>query len=117
VGGAAEDWLRPEVQYLGQRGRCPLCGDLLLHADQEPRHPDEWELWIKAVRIATRHQAISLDTVPGKPGGPAVFRLTHAHCTRRQPGGASSGTSASAALTRLQGLPEPGASKRRTPGS
>ena len=28
---------------LRQRGRCPLCGDLLLHADQEPRHPDEWE--------------------------------------------------------------------------
>ena len=26
-----------------QRGRCPLCGDLLLHADTEPQHPDEWE--------------------------------------------------------------------------
>jgi len=86
-----------------QRGRCPLCGDLLLHAGQEPRHPDEWELWIKAVRIATRHQAITLDAAPGKSGGPAVFRLTHAHCTRRQPGRPSSGTSAPAALTRTPG--------------
>src|SRR5207344_537380 len=79
-----------------QRGRCPLCGDLLLHAGQEPRHPDEWEQWIKAVRIATRHQAITLDAAPGKPGGPAVFRLTHAHCAHRQPDRARSGTSASA---------------------
>jgi RNA-directed DNA polymerase len=70
-----------------QRGRCPLCGHLLLHADQEPRHPDEWEQWITAVRIATRHQAITLDAAPGKPGGPAVYRLTHTHCTRRHPDG------------------------------
>jgi len=83
-----------------QRGRCPLCGDLLLHADREPQHPGEWEQWIKAVRVATRHQAISLDTAPGKPAGPAVFRLTHTHCKRRHPDDASGGPSASAALTR-----------------
>ncbi len=83
-----------------QRGRCPLCGDLLLHADQEPRHPSEWEQWIKAVRVATRHQAVTLDAIPGKPGGNAVYRLIHAHCARRQPGGARSGTSAPAVLTR-----------------
>jgi RNA-directed DNA polymerase len=28
-----------------QRGRCPLCGHLLLHTDHEPGHPDEWEHW------------------------------------------------------------------------
>ena len=83
-----------------QRGRCPLCGDLLLHAGQEPRHPDEWEQWIKAVRVATRHQAIILGAAPGKPGGPAVYRLTHAHCARRLPGGASGRSSAPAALAR-----------------
>jgi hypothetical protein len=77
-----------------QRGRCPLCGELLLHADQEPRHPDEWEQWIKAVRVATRHQAITLGAAPGKPGGPAVYRLTHTHCTRRHPGGTSGGPAA-----------------------
>ena len=48
-----------------QRGRCPLCGQLLLHADQEPHHPDEWEQWIKAVRTATRRQAITVDARPG----------------------------------------------------
>ncbi len=82
-----------------QRGRCPLCGHLLLHADHEPRHPDEWEQWIKAVRTATRHQAITLDAAPGKPGGPAVYRLTHTHCARRHPGGTRGGASASAVLT------------------
>jgi RNA-directed DNA polymerase len=82
-----------------QRGRCPLCGELLLHAGQEPRHPDEWEQWIKAVRTATRHQAITLGAAPGKTSGPVVYRLTHTHCARRHPGGTSDGTSASAALT------------------
>ena len=55
-----------------QRGRCPLCGQLLLHADQEPQHPDEWEQWIKAVRKATRHQAIALGTRPGTQADPRV---------------------------------------------
>jgi RNA-directed DNA polymerase len=74
-----------------QRGRCPLCGQLLLHADREPQHPDEWEQWITAVRAATRHQAITLDARPGTSGGTAVFSLIHTHCRNRQPGGISSG--------------------------
>ena len=74
-----------------QHGRCPLCGQLLLHADREPQHPDEWEQWITAVRAATRHQAIALDAPPGTHGGPAVFRLIHAHCRRRLPDGTSGG--------------------------
>jgi RNA-directed DNA polymerase len=75
---------------LKQRGRCPLCGDLLLHADQEPAHPDEWQQWIQAVRKATCHQAIVLDADPGTHGGPAVFRLIHTHCRRRLPDGTGS---------------------------
>jgi RNA-directed DNA polymerase len=74
-----------------QRGRCPLCGELLLHAEQEPQHPDEWEQWITAVRKATRHQAVTLDAGSGSNGGPAVFRLIHTHCRRRLPDGDSSG--------------------------
>jgi RNA-directed DNA polymerase len=35
-----------------QRGRCPLCGTLLLHADREPQHPREWEQWIRGTRTA-----------------------------------------------------------------
>ena len=76
---------------LRQRGRCPLCGELLLHTDQEPAHPDEWQQWITAVRKATRHQAIALDTDPGPQGGPEMFRLIHTHCRRRQPDDASRG--------------------------
>ncbi len=70
-----------------QHGRCPLCGQLLLHADREPQHPDEWEQWIKAVRAATRHQAIALHARPGIQGGPAVPSLIHTHCRRRLPDG------------------------------
>jgi len=74
-----------------QRGRCPLCGELLLHASQEPQHPDEWEQWIKAVRTATRHQAIALDVRPGNQSRPAVFSLIHTHCRRRLPDGTGGG--------------------------
>jgi len=74
-----------------QHGRCPLCGQLLLHADREPQHPDEWEQWITAVRAATRHQAITVDARPRTHGGPAVFSLIHAHCRRRLPDGDSGG--------------------------
>jgi hypothetical protein len=75
-----------------QRGRCPLCGELLLHADQEPQHPDEWEQSITAVRTATRHQAIALDAGPSRHGGPVVFRLIHAHCRNRPPDGVGRGS-------------------------
>jgi len=74
-----------------QRGRCPLCGQLLLHADREPQHPDEWEQWITAVRAATRHQAITVDARPGTQGRPAVFSLIHTHCRRRLPDGDNGG--------------------------
>ncbi len=77
-----------------QRGRCPRCGDLLLHADQEPQHPDEWERWITTTRKATRHQAIALDTGPGTPDQPLAVRLTHTRCRRRLPDGTGSGPAA-----------------------
>jgi RNA-directed DNA polymerase len=70
-----------------QRGRCPLCGDLLLHADAEPQHPDEWELWITATSKAIRHQAITIDAGPRTTGEHTVLRLIHTHCRRRLPDG------------------------------
>jgi RNA-directed DNA polymerase len=73
-----------------QRGRCPLCGGLLLHADREPQHPDEWEQWITATRQATRHQAIAVDTGPRPPDQPIIVRLIHTHCRRRLPDGTGS---------------------------
>ena len=74
-----------------QHGRCPLCGQLLLHADREPQHPDEWEQWITAVRAATRHQAITAEARPGTQDGPAVPSLIHTHCRRRLPDGDGGG--------------------------
>jgi RNA-directed DNA polymerase len=67
-----------------QHGRCPLCGDLLLHADHEPRHPDEWEQWITAAGKAIRRQALVV-TGPGTPGERTASRLTHTRCRGRQP--------------------------------
>jgi len=82
----------PRLRLLQQqRGRCPLCGQLLLHADQEPHHPDDWEQWIKAVRTATRRQAITVDARSGPHEGTTVFSLIHTHCRRRLPDGTSSG--------------------------
>jgi RNA-directed DNA polymerase len=67
-----------------QHGRCPLCGALLLHAEHEPRHPDEWEQWITATRKAIRRQAIA-ETGPGTPDERSAVRLIHTHCRGRQP--------------------------------
>ncbi|MGV9387288.1 group II intron reverse transcriptase/maturase [Nonomuraea sp. NPDC003707] len=67
-----------------QDGRCPLCGDLLLHADHEPQSPHEWEQWLKATRTATRKHAIVTGTRNGPPDEPAAPRLIHALCLRRR---------------------------------
>jgi RNA-directed DNA polymerase len=77
-----------------QRGRCPLCGQLLLRADAEPAHPDEWEQWITATRKALSHHALTVDTEqlqPGKTDTITMFRLIHTHCRDRPPGGTASG--------------------------
>jgi uncharacterized protein (TIGR00106 family) len=65
-----------------QNGRCPLCGDLLLHADREPQSPQEWEQWHRTTRKAiTRHIVTR-----GRDGPPDGTRLIHAHCQRRATG-------------------------------
>jgi hypothetical protein len=61
-----------------QRGSCPLCGQLLLHANREPQHPDEWEQWITAVRAATRLQAITAGARPGTQVDPPCSALSTA---------------------------------------
>jgi RNA-directed DNA polymerase len=75
---------------LKQHGRCPLCGELLLHADTEPQHTDDWALWITATSKAIRHHAITLDAGPGTPDERIAFRLIHTHCRRRRPDGTGS---------------------------
>jgi RNA-directed DNA polymerase len=67
-----------------QHGRCPVCKELLLHADHEPQSPEQWEQWLKVTRRAIRKHAIVADTGSGTPGGTVAFRLLHAHCHRRR---------------------------------
>ena len=59
-----------------QAGRCPLCGNWLLPADDQPQSPREWEHWLATTRktitkVATRKNGTSDET---------ELRLVHAHC-------------------------------------
>jgi RNA-directed DNA polymerase len=66
-----------------QDGRCPMRGDLLLHADREPQSPPEWEHWHRTTRKAiTRHYIVTR----GRDGTPDGTRLVHSHCQRRATG-------------------------------
>jgi RNA-directed DNA polymerase len=63
-----------------QDGRCPLCGNELLTADQPPQSPSEWERWW----LAVTRKAIAVDYLVhhGRPS-PAdgdQTRLVHASC-------------------------------------
>jgi RNA-directed DNA polymerase len=63
-----------------QGGRCPACGELLLHAEHEPRSPREWEQWFMTVRRVLSKQHI-VEQVDGQDR--TFYRLLHAHCRRR----------------------------------
>jgi RNA-directed DNA polymerase len=64
--------------YKAQDGRCPLCGDWLLPADDPPPTPREWEQWLattrKTIKIAMHKDGTSEETKP---------RLLHTHCHHR----------------------------------
>ena len=68
-----------------QDGRCPLCGDHLLTADQPPQSPSEWERWW----LQVTRKAIAADYLVhhGRPGPPDenTTRLVHASCQRELP--------------------------------
>jgi len=63
-----------------QGGRCPACGEFLLHADHEPRSPLEWEQWFITVRRILRKQHI-VEQADGQAR--TFYRLLHATCQRR----------------------------------
>jgi len=75
-----------------QRGRCPVCGELLLVAHHEPQTLPEWEQWLAVIRKAVRKQAVTAEREADTTDDPAVFRLVHAHCRPRQSAGAGSQT-------------------------
>jgi len=65
-----------------QAGRCPLCGDHLLTADQPPQSPDQWERWW--LQVTRQAIAASYLTHDGRPGlaRDDHTRLVHASCQR-----------------------------------
>jgi RNA-directed DNA polymerase len=65
-----------------QNGYCPACGQLLLHAEHEPRSPREWEQWFITVRRVLAKQHV-VEQVDGQDR--TFYRLLHAHCQRRNP--------------------------------
>jgi RNA-directed DNA polymerase len=65
-----------------QGGRCPLCGDFLLHADHQPRSPEQWEQWVRTTRKAIRNQHIAPAGQRGNSDDEQL-RLVHPHCLRR----------------------------------
>ena len=67
-----------------QHGRCPACGDFLLHADNEPQNPREWERWLTLTRKAIYHQWITPEaTTIGNDGRITSYHLLHSRCLPR----------------------------------
>ncbi|MFK0114165.1 group II intron maturase-specific domain-containing protein [Streptomyces sp. NPDC091217] len=64
-----------------QRGRCSICGGLLLHADHPPQSPQEWEAWRVVVRKAISKQYVAFPG--GDSPGDQRLRLLHTLCQRR----------------------------------
>jgi RNA-directed DNA polymerase len=62
-----------------QAGRCPRCGDLLLHADHPPQTPSEWEQWVRVTGKALRKQSLTYRKRDGS-GETSSLYLLHARC-------------------------------------
>jgi RNA-directed DNA polymerase len=71
-----------------QHGRCPLCRDFLLHADQEPQSPQEWEQWLRVTRRAIAKSYIVVHQGHGTPAD-LHQRLLHTRCHRQHTAGSS----------------------------
>jgi RNA-directed DNA polymerase len=67
--------------YKAQDGRCPLCGDWLLPAEDPPPTPREWERWLATNRKTIIKTAMRTDGTSGEP------RLLHTHCHHRHTAG------------------------------
>ena len=64
-----------------QRGRCPVCQGLLLHADRRPQSPQEWEQWLAPTRkaIVKNYLTMRKDGTPDE----SKLGLIHAQFQRR----------------------------------
>ena len=64
-----------------QKGRCQLCGQLLLHADRLPQSLTGWEQWLGTTRKAIKARHIAYQGAKTLDG--VQLRLAHASCLRR----------------------------------
>ncbi len=69
---------------LRQHGRCPVCETLLLHADNGPQSPREWEQWTRTITRALRKDALVMERPDDGADDPTTHRLIHAHCRLRE---------------------------------
>jgi RNA-directed DNA polymerase len=67
---------------MAQGGRCPLCGEFLLHASDPPQSPHEWERWLRVARKAIKQHQVDYRR-PHATADDRQLRLVHAHCQRR----------------------------------
>jgi len=65
-----------------QQGCCPLCGELLLAADNPPQSPHEWEQWVRATGKALTKRSVAHQE-QGSTDGNTNLRLIHVRCHRR----------------------------------
>lgn len=66
-----------------QNGRCSLCGDHLLTAEQSPQSPEQWETWwLQVTRRVIASEHLAHHARPGPPDRDQT-RLIHASCHRR----------------------------------
>ena len=94
-----------------QHGRCPVCGQLLLYADNPPQSPQEWEQWARSTGKAIAKRSIYQER--GTPDA-STARLVHTRCRKALCGAARRPT---AGPTSLEGLLEPDTRRTRTSGS
>jgi len=65
-----------------QRGRCPVCDDLLLLADDQPQSPQQWELWLRTTRKAIKKHSLAMRRSHAEQDDDSI-RLVHVHCQPR----------------------------------
>ena len=56
-----------------QRGRCPLCAEPLLYADDPPDSCTQWEFWYRGIRAGLARQALTGVSTHSE-GTPAAMR-------------------------------------------
>lgn len=64
-----------------QRGRCPACEGMLLHANEPPDSLQEWERWLRTTMMGIGKGWITTTKV----GSPPEIRLIHSFCRKRFP--------------------------------